>query len=129
MLDTTSRRPIDTHTTLRDADQHTPETTVLDEQQLRHALADEADWRLRDGALVRELLMRDFDEALRLLERVASSAIDYGRRPDICISEFNHLRLSISNPHHAGLTPAELRLAAKVSAILDAHIAERTPRP
>jgi pterin-4a-carbinolamine dehydratase len=74
---------------------------------------------LRDGALVRELRTRDFDQAMEILERVAACAIDYGRRPDMCISEFNHLRLSISNPHHAGFTAAELRLATKVSAALD----------
>jgi hypothetical protein len=34
------------------------------------------------------------------------------------ISEFNHVRLSISNLHHAGITHAELRLAAKVDAIV-----------
>jgi pterin-4a-carbinolamine dehydratase len=81
-------------------------------------------WQLRDGALMRELRMRDFDEAMRVLERVASCAIDYGRRPDMCISEFNHVRLSISNPHHAGFTAAELRLAAKVSATLDGERSE-----
>lgn len=74
---------------------------------------------MRDGTLVRELRMRDFDQAMQILERVASCAIDYGRRPDMCISEFNHVRLSISNPHHAGFTAAELRLATKVSAVLD----------
>jgi pterin-4a-carbinolamine dehydratase len=63
--------------------------------------------------------MKDFDEAMQILERVASCAIDYGRRPDMCISEFNHVRLSIGNPHHAGLTAAELRLATKVSEALD----------
>jgi pterin-4a-carbinolamine dehydratase len=68
--------------------------------------------------------MRDFDQAMQILERVASCAIDYGRRPDMCISEFNHVRLSISNPHHAGFTAAELRLATKVSAVLDGEALE-----
>ena len=39
----------------------------------------------------------------------------------MCVSEFNHVRLSIENPHHAGITVAELRLAAKVSAALDGY--------
>jgi 4a-hydroxytetrahydrobiopterin dehydratase len=78
-------------------------------------------WRQEGTTLVRELVFRDFDQALRFLERLAHTASDYGRRPDMCISEFNHVRLSIANPHHAGLTLAETRLAAKVDAILAEH--------
>ena len=80
-------------------------------------------WRHEGGALVRELRFRDFDEALGFVERVARAAGDYGRRPDICVFEFNRVRLSIANPHRAGLTEAEMRLLAKVDAILD------EPRP
>jgi 4a-hydroxytetrahydrobiopterin dehydratase len=78
-------------------------------------------WKQEGEALVRTLELRDFDEALRFVERVGQAAVDYQRRPDMCISEFNHVRLSISNRHHAGFTLAELRLLAKVSAIVDEH--------
>jgi pterin-4a-carbinolamine dehydratase len=106
---------------------HGSEPPPLGEDELRRALVKERGWELRDGALVRELMMRDFEHALRLLEDLARCAVDYGRRPDMCISEFNHVRLSISNPHHAGLTVAELRLAARVNEILDDHRAEDLP--
>ena len=76
----------------------------------------------RDGeTLVRELSFRDFDEAMRFMLRVAEAAVDYQRRPDMCVSEFNRVRLTIANLHHAPLTEAELRLAAKVDAIVDEH--------
>jgi 4a-hydroxytetrahydrobiopterin dehydratase len=78
-------------------------------------------WR-RDGTtLVRDLTFRDFDEALRFMERVAQAAVDYERRPDMCVSHFNRVRLIIANLHHASLTKAELRLASKVDAVLDEH--------
>ena len=102
------------------------EALLLDEQELRSVLAKERGWALRDGALVCELTMRDFEEAMRVLELLAGYAIDYGRRPDMCVSEFNHVRLSIENPHHAGITVAELRLAAKVSAALDGYGQEQS---
>jgi pterin-4a-carbinolamine dehydratase len=129
-LDTGAPRPINTPTSLREPHAKTSEAVVLDEHDVWPALAqahgwEEHGWQLHDGALVRELQMRDFEEAMRLLERVASGAVDYRRRPDMCISEFNHLRLSIKNPHHAGLTLAELRLAAKVTALLDGYGAEK----
>jgi pterin-4a-carbinolamine dehydratase len=67
---------------------------------------------------VRELQFRDFEEAMSFAARVAACAVDYGRRPDICITELNEVRLSVANLHHAGFTRAELRLVAKVSAII-----------
>lgn len=52
------------------------------------------------------------------MDRIAAGAVDYGRRPDMSIS-LNRVRLEISNLHHHELTPAELRLAEKVDAVLD----------
>jgi pterin-4a-carbinolamine dehydratase len=94
----------------------------LSDEQVDRALAGQQGWRRTGLALVRELTLRDFDEAMRFFERVAAAAVDYGgRRPDMCISEFNRVRLTIANLHHAPLTQAELRLAEKVNAILDEH--------
>jgi 4a-hydroxytetrahydrobiopterin dehydratase len=94
---------------------------TLSDQDIDGALSGERGWRRVGDTLVRELKLRDFDEALAFVERVAQLASDYGRRPDMCISEFNHVRLQISNLHHAGFTLAEMRLAAKVNAPIEAH--------
>jgi 4a-hydroxytetrahydrobiopterin dehydratase len=75
-------------------------------------------WRLEGEALVRELAFRDFDAAFAFVGRVAAEAEDHFRRPDLCITGYNHVRLTIANPHHAGITEAERRLAAKVDAVL-----------
>lgn len=86
------------------------------------ALAEHSGWRRVGKTLVRDLVMRDFESALRLVERVGRAAVDYQRRPDMCISEYNRVRLRIFNLHHAGLTEAELRLAARTSEVVDAHV-------
>jgi 4a-hydroxytetrahydrobiopterin dehydratase len=96
-------------------------TDVLTGEELDAAVAAQPGWRLRGQALERELAFRDFEEALRFVARVGQAAVDYQRRPDMCISEFNRVRLTIANPHHAGLTEAETRLMGKVNAILDEH--------
>ena len=77
-------------------------------------------WRQRDQAFVREVQFRDFDEALAFVERVAAAAEDHLRRPDMCILDFNRVRLTIANPKHAGVTQAELRLLEKVESVLEA---------
>jgi 4a-hydroxytetrahydrobiopterin dehydratase len=94
---------------------------ALSDRELTRALAKQQGWRRVGEALVRELSFRDFEEAMRFFERVAEAAVDYGRRPDMCLYEFNHVRLRIANPNHAGFTHAEVRMAEKVSAILDEH--------
>jgi pterin-4a-carbinolamine dehydratase len=78
-------------------------------------------WTLEGDMLVRELAMRDFDEAFDLVGRIAAAAEDHFRRPDLCISEFNRVRIVVANPHRAGVTEAETRLAAKVDAVIRAR--------
>jgi 4a-hydroxytetrahydrobiopterin dehydratase len=96
-----------------------PPSAPLTDEEVERELETRHGWR-RDGiALVRELHLRDFEEALRLVEHVAQQAVDHFRRPDMCILEGNRVRLIVENRHHAGITLAELRLAEKVSAVLD----------
>jgi 4a-hydroxytetrahydrobiopterin dehydratase len=101
---------------------------ILTDAEIARELRDHPGWRRQGATLRRELQMKDFEDALAFVERVAGAAVDYGRRPDMCISENNHVRLQISNLHHAGFTLAELRLARKVDAILDAHHPEAVSR-
>jgi 4a-hydroxytetrahydrobiopterin dehydratase len=75
-------------------------------------------WRTEGNSLVREIGFRDFSQALAFLERIAGVE-DHLRRPDMCILSYNRVRLTIANPHHAGLTAAEIRLAGKVNALID----------
>jgi pterin-4a-carbinolamine dehydratase len=96
-------------------------SSVLSARELEQALAGHRGWRLRGEALVQELEFKDFDEALSFVERVGHAAVDYQRRPDMCITEFNRVTLTIENRHHAGFTLAEMRLLEKVNAILDEH--------
>jgi 4a-hydroxytetrahydrobiopterin dehydratase len=94
---------------------------LLTDAEVAQALSARPGWRRAGGALVRRLQMKDFEEALAFVERVGAAAVDYGRRPDMCISEQNHVRLEIANLNHAGFSLAELRLARMVDGILDAH--------
>jgi 4a-hydroxytetrahydrobiopterin dehydratase len=101
---------------------------LLTDAEVAQALSEHPGWRRADGALVRTLQMKDFPEALAFVERVGTAAVDYGRRPDMCISEQNHVRLEIANLNHAGFTLAELRLARRVDEILGEHHPGATSR-
>ncbi len=56
---------------------------------------------------------------MTFIEQVAKAAEDHLRRPDMCILDFNRVRLTIANPKHAGVTQAELRLLEKVESVLE----------
>jgi pterin-4a-carbinolamine dehydratase len=79
-------------------------------------------WRREQDALVRELVFRDYEDARAFADDIAEHADDYHRHPDLAIT-LNRVRIVIANLHHAGVTRAEERLAAKVDAVL----AERHP--
>jgi pterin-4a-carbinolamine dehydratase len=72
---------------------------------------------------VREIEFRDFSDAIAFFERIASVE-DHLRRPDMCILSYNRVRLTIANPHHAGLTAAESRLAEKLNHLIDRNSPE-----
>jgi pterin-4a-carbinolamine dehydratase len=83
-------------------------------------------WKVDHDALVCELSFRDYDEALRFVERVGEEAVDHQSRPEVSIVEFNRVRVVVENLHHAGITEAERRLARKVDAIVEDYRATMT---
>jgi len=99
---------------------------LVTNDEVARELAGHPGWRRAGRSLVRTTRMRDFQDALAFVERIGATAMDYVRRQDTCTTENNRVQLTIANPHHAGLTLAELRLARKVDAILDAHHPDAT---
>ena len=79
-------------------------------------------WQRGPSTLRREFVFRDYDEAKEFADYIAEHVDDYHRHPDLAITR-NRVRVVIENLHHAGITLAEERLAAKVDAVL----AERHP--
>jgi pterin-4a-carbinolamine dehydratase len=85
-------------------------------------------WRRRGDVLIRDFHFRDFPAALAFVDLVGTEAVDYQRRPDLAISDFNRVRVTVANPNHAGLTAAELRLAERVDAVVAAQGARASAR-
>ena len=85
-------------------------------------------WRRRGDALIRDFRFRDFPAALAFVDLVGTEAVDYQRRPDLAISDFNRVRVTVANPNRAGVTAAELRLADRVDAVVAAQGARASAR-
>ena len=58
---------------------------LVTDEEVARALSERPGWRRDGGALVRTIRMKDFEDALAFVERVAGAAVDYHRRPDMCI--------------------------------------------
>jgi 4a-hydroxytetrahydrobiopterin dehydratase len=94
---------------------------ALPPHKLQQLLEAQRPWRREGETLIRDFSFRDFETAMGFLERIAPKAEDWHRHPDVQLSR-GHLRLSIANPHRAGITLAELRLAAKVNAAVNGQV-------
>ncbi|HKP91679.1 MAG TPA: 4a-hydroxytetrahydrobiopterin dehydratase [Thermoleophilaceae bacterium] len=97
---------------------HVDNSGLASEGEIQDAV--DRGWRLQRGALVRDLEFRDFDEAIAFAQVLGREAVDWLRRPDMLIRS-HHLRLSVMNLHHAGLTKAELGLVSKATAVIEDH--------
>jgi len=91
---------------------------ALGEDDVRQRLAELPEWRLEDGAIVRELELADFAAALALVQRVGEAAEAANHHPDILLHGWNKLRLTLVTHSEGGLTEADFRLAGQIDALL-----------
>ncbi len=87
--------------------------TVLDDDALATALAGLPAWTMRDGALHRELVFADFNEAFGFMTRVALVAERLDHHPDWSNS-WNRVVVDIVSHAAAGITPKCVALAEAV---------------
>lgn len=83
----------------------------LTDDEVAAAIAD-TDWTREGDAIVCELECADFAAALAYVNRVAEAAEAANHHPDILIHGYKRVRLTLSTHSVAGLTQADLDLAA-----------------
>jgi 4a-hydroxytetrahydrobiopterin dehydratase len=87
---------------------------ALSETEVQERLASVPDWRLEDGAIVRDLKLADFAAGLETVARVGELAEAANHHPDILLHGWNKLRLTLVTHSAGGLTEADFRLAAQI---------------
>jgi 4a-hydroxytetrahydrobiopterin dehydratase len=92
--------------------------TTLSDAEVQEQLSGLRDWRLQDGAIVREIELADFAAALGLVQRVGEAAEAANHHPDILLHGWNKVRLTLMTHSEAGLTEADLRLAGQIDGLL-----------
>jgi 4a-hydroxytetrahydrobiopterin dehydratase len=90
---------------------------LLTDEQIAAYLSG-SDWD-RDGqSLVREIKLRDFDDAIGFVNKVAAIAEEHDHHPDILIHGYNRVRLTLSTHSAGGLTELDVAMAARIDELL-----------
>jgi 4a-hydroxytetrahydrobiopterin dehydratase len=88
----------------------------LNEQQVAEAVAKLPGWSIRDGALHREFVFKDFVEAFGFMTRVALAAEAMNHHPDWSNS-WNRVSISLITHSAGGLTANDFDLATKIQGL------------
>ncbi len=96
-----------------------PGTPALDDDRIAALQPEVAQWSIRDGKLVRELGLKNFRQALALVNKVADLAEQEGHHPDISLFSWNRVRIELVTHSIGGLSENDFILAAKIDTIVD----------
>ena len=86
---------------------------IMTETQIRALLAEEPDWKLEDGKLVRDWSFKDFVAAMVFVNKVAALAEGVGHHPDIDI-RYNKVRLGLVSHDAGGITERDASMAKRL---------------
>lgn len=87
---------------------------TMSETQIRALLAEEPEWKLEDGKLVRDWSFKDFVAAMVFVNRIAALAEGAGHHPDIDI-RYNKVRLGLVSHDAGGITERDASMARRIS--------------
>ena len=93
-----------------------PNQLLTDDQIAARLLG--SDWRREGAEIVRDLKLRDFDDAIAFVNRVAAVAEHHNHHPDILVHGYNKLKLSLTNHAAGGLTERVFEMAARFDELI-----------
>jgi 4a-hydroxytetrahydrobiopterin dehydratase len=92
---------------------------LLSDEEVGKALGRLPEWRRYEGALVREVELASFPQAIQVVNRVAEIAENDDHHPDIDI-RWRTLTFSCSTHSAGGITAKDVTLADEIDGVLDA---------
>lgn len=90
---------------------------LLTDDQIASRLAG-SDWERDGGEIVREIKLRDFDDAIGFVNKVAAVAEQHNHHPDILIHGYNRVRLALATHSAGGLTELDFEMAGRFDELL-----------
>lgn len=94
-------------------------TPPLQMDQVRSMLEQVPGWSLENGKLTRDLKVKNFKEALALVNRIGDLAEQEGHHPDLCIHSWNRVKIELYTHSIGGLSENDFILAAKIGEVAE----------
>ncbi len=91
---------------------------LLSDEEVGKALGRLRNWRRDDGALVREVELTSFSQAIQVVNRVAEIAENDNHHPDIDI-RWRTLTFRCVTHSEGGITALDVSLAEEIDGVLD----------
>lgn len=78
----------------------------------------EFNWELSGKSLVIQTKTKDFNQAAWVISKVAKAADELNHHPDIWLTNYNSLAISLFTHEAGGITDKDIALAERIDAIL-----------
>ena len=87
--------------------------TLLSDQELNKYFEILDDWELDGNAIKRELIFKDFSEAMDFINMIAIMAENYNHHPEI-YNVYNRVSLRFSTHDEGGITEKDITIAKEI---------------
>lgn len=91
--------------------------TLLGPEELAMIEQDCPGWYVKNSVLERVVTFSTFPDGIAFVNRVADLAEEMGHHPDIVI-RYTEITLTLSTHSEGGITDKDIRLAARINALL-----------
>lgn len=92
----------------------------LTEDETKELAKEVPGWSVKDGKLIREVLVKNFRAALAMINALGEIAEKENHHPDLLIHGWNHVRIELYTHTAQGLSENDFILAAKFDQVIPA---------
>lgn len=76
----------------------------------------------KNTAICRQLITKNFKDALALINQIGQIAETEGHHPDICLYDYKKVSITLSTHAISGLSENDFIVAAKINQLLDSRV-------
>ncbi len=87
---------------------------VLSNSEVNEKLKEASGWSFKENSINKEFQLRDFKEALQLVNKIGNEAEKMDHHPDILLHSWNKVKITISTHSAGGVTENDFKLAKAI---------------
>ena len=87
---------------------------ILSNSEINERMKEINGWSFKENSISQEFQLRDFIEALQLVNKIGDEAEKMDHHPDILIHSWNKVKVTISTHSAGGVTENDFKLAKAI---------------